>query len=323
MIISRTPLRIEFLGEGTDLPGFCNKEKGIVINSSIKKYVYIVVHPSFDCRNLISYSKIEREEKVDNIQNSRVREAMKMTGITKGVEIHSIAEVPSGTGLGSSSSFTVGLLNALYAYQGKHVSPERLAREACEIEIKILKEPIGRQDQYAAAYGGINKLEFNRDDVRITPWVIDKTAKEYLKNHLMLFYLGGQRNASDILSEQNEMKKGDEIFNAYKEIRDIAEEAGNKISSGDISGFGKYLGLSWSAKKRLKGVTTKEIDNYYNLAVNCGAEGGKLLGAGGTGFLLLYAEPEKQEQIRIALHNLREMELDFDNEGSKIVYMAD
>lgn len=195
MIISRTPLRVSFVGGGTDLPSFCEKERGSVVSTAIKKYVYVVVHSSFDKNILLSYSKIDIVNNVDDIQNTRIREAMKMTGVLSGVEIHSVAEVPAGTGLGSSSSFTVGILNALYAYNGKHVSAERLAREAVEIEIKILDENIGRQDQYAAAFGGLNKIDFINEEVRISPIVLGNKQKKKLESKLIMFYLGGAKGS--------------------------------------------------------------------------------------------------------------------------------
>jgi D-glycero-alpha-D-manno-heptose-7-phosphate kinase len=325
MIISRTPLRVSFVGGGTDLPGFCNKERGAVVSTAIKKYVYIVIHKSFDTKNILAYSKREIVDSVDQIQNTRIREAMKMTGITKGIEIHSLAEVPAGTGLGSSSSFTIGLLNALYAYQGKFVSAERLAKEATEIEINILKEPIGRQDQYAAAFGGLNKIEFLGDDVKIRPIICDKKTKQKLQNNLLLFYLGGEREAKSILSQQNKNITEDEsIFKMHLNMRTLADEMERYLLNDDISKFGELLHKNWLLKQNLvKGISNERINNYYQKALNNGAIGGKLLGAGGTGFLLIYAEPEKQNAVRKALEDLREYALEFDTEGSKIIYLGD
>ncbi len=325
MIISKTPMRVSFVGGGTDLPVFCNKERGAVISTAIKKYVYIVLHPSFDRKNLVAYSKIERTNHADGIMNTRVREAMKMTGITKGVEIHSIAEVPAGSGLGGSSSFTVGLLNALYAYQGKHVSNERLAKEACEIEIDILKEPIGRQDQYAAAYGGFNKIEFLKDEVKIKPIILKKKLRKKLEDSLLLFYLGGQRSASEILREQSKnVKSDDTILNMQIKMRDLADELEEHLAKENIDALGKLLNKNWQIKRQLASkISNEKIDEAYEKARNSGAIGGKLLGAGGTGFLLTHSKLDKLENVRRALSDFRETKIRFDWEGSKIIHMSD
>lgn len=315
-------MRVSFFGGGTDLPNFCEKEEGKVVSTAIKKYIYIVAHKSFDDSILISYSKTEKTENYHTIQNTRVREAMKMTGITKGVEIHSIAEVPSGTGLGSSSSFTVGLLNALYAYQGKHVGAERLAKEACEIELKILQEPIGRQDQYAAAYGGFNSIKFLGEEVRINPLVFKKEIKNQLEKRLMSFYIGGQREASEILAHQNkEIKENESLFEQHRILKKVADRGERYLLENDLKNFGNLLDEGWKIKRGLApNISNERIDDYYKLALDSGAIGGKILGAGGSGFLLLYAEPEFQESIRSKLGNLKEMNIEFDEEGSKIIY---
>ena len=322
MIISKTPLRVSFVGGGTDLPSFCKKERGAVISASINKHIYIIIHPSFDRKNLIAYSKIEKTNNADEIANTRVKEAMKIAGIIKGVEVHSIAEVPAGTGMGSSSSFTVGLLNALYAYQEKNISAERLAKEAANIEINTLKEPIGRQDHYAAAFGGLNKIEFIGDEVKIKPLILKESTKKELENNLLLFYLGGERISSEILAEQNRNVENDKnYFNILLKMRDLADEMEKDLLSNDISRFGELLHENWLLKQQLSsGISNPYIDKYYNLALKAGAKGGKLLGAGAAGFLLVYAEPEKQNAVRKALEELREIELKFDPDGSKIIY---
>jgi len=324
MIISRTPLRVSFIGGGTDLPAFCNRERGAVISTTIKKYVYIVVHPSFDKKNIIQYKLREEVGHVDEIKNTRVKEAMKMTGVTSGVEIHSLAEVPSGTGLGSSSSFTVGLLNALYAYQGKHVSAEKLAREACEIEINSLKEPIGRQDQYAAAFGGFNKIEFVGGDVKIRPLIFKQEIKKQLQDNLLLFHLGKQEDASIILNEQNKNIVDDfSIFNKHKEMRDLADEIEKELIENNISFFGRALHQNWLLKRQLaSGISSQFINECYEKALKAGAMGGKVLGAGGRGFILIYAKPQDHDKVRNAL-DLREMDLNFDIEGSRIIYSTE
>jgi len=257
MIISRTPLRVSFVGGGTDLPSFCEKDRGAVVSTAIKKYVYIIVHDSFKDNILLSYSKMELVDNADDVQNTRIKEAMKMTGVLSGVEIHSVAEVPAGTGMGASSSFTVGLLNALYAYKGKHVSAERLAKEASEIEIKILKENIGRQDQYAAAFGGFNKIDFINEDAIVSPISINNKKKDELENRLMLFYLGGQRSAVDILKNQSKiLEDNPEICDLYKKMRDLADELEKDLYEGS-SRFGEILKENWALKQKL----SSEISN--------------------------------------------------------------
>jgi D-glycero-alpha-D-manno-heptose-7-phosphate kinase len=321
MIISRTPLRVSFVGGGTDLPCFCENERGAVVSTAIKKYIYIIVHNSFENNILLSYSKTEIVDHSDSIQNTRIREAMKMAGVSCGVEIHSIAEVPAGTGLGSSSSFTVGLLNALYAYRGMHVSAERLAKEAAKIEIEILKEKIGRQDQYAAAFGGLNKIEFINERVRISPISFKKEKKKELENKLMLFYLGDQRDAAKILETQGKnLEENPNISNAYIKMRDLADELEVNLYN-DFDKFGEILNKNWMLKQGLSsGISNEKIVKYYNIATNAGAKGGKLLGAGGGGFLLFYVEADDQERVRNALIGLKELELEFDTEGSRIIH---
>jgi len=324
MIISRTPFRVDLTGDGTDLHSFCDRERGAIVNVAIKKYSYIVAHPSFLNQNIIAYSKREIVDNVDQIQNTRIREAMKLTGITKGVEIHSLAEIPSGTGLGSSSSFAVGLLNALYAYQNKIVSQERLAREASEIEIDILKEPIGRQDQYAAAFGGLNKMEFVGREVKIHPILCKPEIKQQLQNNLMLFYIGGERLTSHILSQQSKNLDNDqEIFNIGIKMRDLADEMEKILLDNNLNQFGELLNKNWLLKQKLvKGISNPIIEKYYNTALEAGAMGGKLSGAGAAGFLLVYATPEHQNKIRNALSDLKEEKFELDTEGSRIIHFS-
>lgn len=282
------------------------------------------MHPSFFNKNIIVYKKREYVENIDDIENTRIREAMKMSGVVKDVEIHSLAEVPAGTGLGSSSSFTVGLLNALYAYQEKYSKKEKLAKEACKIEIDILKEPIGRQDQYAAAYGGLNKIEFEKENVKINPIICKKETKERLEKNLMLFYLGGERSASDILSKQNRNINNKDIFEMNIKMRDLADEMELALSENNLEKFGELLHKNWILKKQLADeISNPRIDKYYNDAIKAGAKGGKLLGAGGTGFLLFYVEPEAQWKVRDALSGLKEEKVEIDYEGSKIIYMGE
>jgi D-glycero-alpha-D-manno-heptose-7-phosphate kinase len=323
MIISKTPLRVDLIGDGTDLPSFCKKERGSIINAAIAKYIYIIVHKSFDKKNIVAYKKREEVDNVEEIQNERVREAMKMVGITKGIEIHSLAEVPAGTGLGSSSAFTVGLLNALYAYQGKYISAERLAKEASEIEINILKDPIGRQDQYAAAFGGFNKMEFVDQEVKVKNLLFGEGLKKQIESNMMMFFLGEVRDASSILRSQSEsIEKDLEVFRIMQNMRDLADKFESDLSNKDISFFGEILSKNWMLKKQLANVNNPDIEKYYQLALDAGAKGGKLSGAGGSGFLILYVEPEKQNAVRRALSDLREYEFKFEKEGSRIIYVG-
>jgi D-glycero-alpha-D-manno-heptose-7-phosphate kinase len=323
MIISKTPLRMSFFGGGTDLPVFYEKEFGCVISTSIDKYVYIVTHPSFKGNNIIVYSKREAVDSIEDIQHPIVREAMKKLRVDNGIEIHSLAEVPAGTGLGSSSSFTVGMLNLLYATQGKSVSKFQLAKEACEIEIDTLKEPIGKQDQYAAAFGGFNSIKFNSDgSVSVESLKTNKETLKKLDDRLVLFYLDNTREASSVLSEQTKNIQSDKNkFETMKKMKEITIKMKEELDKDNISNFGRMLHESWLLKKSAASkISNPLIDEVYNKGIAAGAEGGKVLGAGGGGFILFYCEPEKQESLRAALKDLREFKFGFDTEGTRIVY---
>lgn len=281
-----------------------------------------MVHPSFNEYNRIQYSVYEETKDVEEIKNTRVRECMKMTGVTKGVEIHVLSEIPTRAGLGGSSSFTVGLLNALYAYRGKSVSAERLAEEACEIEIDILKEPIGKQDQYIAAYGGLCHIQFNQDDsVFVNPFILDKMVKKQLNDNLLLFFTGITRNASDILAKQKENIGREIEFGYLQKLSNLAQELKNCLNNNKQDMFVEILKQNWELKKKLaEGITNPIIDQYYQRALDLGASGGKILGAGGGGFLLLYCEPKKHEIVRKGLNDLKETPFKFVSEGSKIIH---
>ena len=322
MIISKTPMRISFFGGGTDLPQFYKKEFGCVLSASINKYSYLVVHPAFDDKNILSYSIREVTNDVGTIKNNRIRAIMKKLNIVKGLEIHSLAEVPAGTGLGSSSSFTVGLLNALHAYRGKFVTKEILAKEACEIEIGILKEPIGKQDQYAASFGGFNYIQFNKDDsVFVEPVVCSKDTLKDLEKHLVLFYTGITRKAAPILKEQGVNMSKLEKLSIMEKMRDIALEAKADLNNNKISRFGEYLDRSWRYKRTLaNGITNQRLDEIYERAIKAGAVGGKILGAGGGGFFLFFCEPNKQKQLEERLSDLRRIDFEFEFQGSTIIY---
>ena len=284
--------------------------------------MYIFVHPFFDNRIQIKYSKTELVEHVEEIKHPIVKEILKKFDL-KGIDINSIADIPAGTGLGSSSSYTVGLLHALYSYTGQSVSEERLAREACEIEIDILKEPIGKQDQYAASYGGLNLIRFYPDGtVKVEPLKMENKVYKELQENLLLFYTGTTRNASDVLNDQkknmiNEKTKFDSLVRMTK----LVEKASNNLSESNLDGFGKTLDENWKLKKSLSNkISNTDIDDIYSLALKSGALGGKLLGAGGGGFLLFYCRKANQDTLRKALKGLREISFNFDSIGTKVIY---
>lgn len=326
MIISRTPLRISLFGGGTDLKDFYELEGGAVLSTAIDKYIFATVNRKFDEHIRISYSKTEIVEKVDEVQHDLVRESMKLTGVDKGIEITTIADIPSqGTGLGSSSTFTIGILNALHAYKGEHVSAETLAREACKIEIETVKEPIGKQDQYIAAYGGLQFIQFNKDgSVFVDPVICSSELKEALHGNLMLFYTGITRRANTILSEQKKNSSSSKLseLRSIKELAFIGKKALEVNHS--IDEFGRLMDEGWKVKKSLaSGITNAEIDDIYEKAKKSGALGGKITGAGGGGFLLLYVPKSRQAHVRSALQPLKQIDFRFEPQGSKIIYVTD
>jgi len=325
MIITRTPFRISFVGGGTDLPEFYQVESGAVVSTAINKYMYVVVNQRFtDAIRVSYYAKTEIVDRVGEIKHPIVREALKLVGISKGIEIASVADVHAGAGLGSSGSFTVGLLNALYAYQGILKSAEELAREACHIEINILGEPIGKQDQYIAAYGGFRYIQFNPDETVFTePIIWSPKNKEELVQNLLLLYTGDVREASSILREQKENTQQGDKMDCLKKLRDMALELKERLNddaSADI--FGKTLHQGWLLKKQLaSSISNDKIDECYEKALSAGALGGKVLGAGGGGFMLLYCPKQKQSQVKKVLNYLPDLEFSFEPEGSKIIYV--
>jgi len=321
MIITRTPFRISFAGGGTDLQDFYQVELGAVVSTAINKYMYIIVNERFTDTIRISYrSKTEIVENADEIQHPLVREALRMVGISKGIEIISVADIHAGAGLGSSSSFTVGLLNALYAYKGVYKSAEELAQEACHIEIDLLGEPIGKQDQYIAAYGGFRYIQFNSDNtVSTDPIYWSDSTKEKLAQNMLLLDTGNVREASAILREQKKNTTQGDTVDSLKKLRDMAidlKERLNSSASPDI--IGEILHKGWMIKKRLASdISNSEIDEYYEKALRAGAIGGKISGAGGGGFLLLYCRKERQTKVKETLR-LRQLEFTLEPTGSKI-----
>jgi D-glycero-alpha-D-manno-heptose-7-phosphate kinase len=326
VIISRTPLRLSFFGGGTDLKEFYENEGGAVLSTAIDKYIFATVNRKFDDHIRISYSKTEIVENVNEVKHELIREAMKLTGVVRGIEITTIADIPStGTGLGSSSTFTVGILNALHAYKGEHVSAETLAKEACKVEIEIVGEPIGKQDQYISAYGGFQFIQFNKDgSVFVDPVVISSEMKKELQENLMLFYTGITRKANTILAEQKK-NSSKEKLDELRALKDLAIKAKKGLEvDKSTDGFGELLDEGWKLKKKLaSGITKPEIDEMYGSAKKAGAIGGKIAGAGGGGFLMLYVPKKKQEAVRSALSHLKETTVKFEPQGSKIIYVSD
>jgi len=324
MIISRTPLRMSFVGGGSDLPSFYMKHGGAVLSTTIDKYIYINVNKKFDNGIRIAYSKTEEVESIHNIEHKLVKATMELLEISGGIEITSIADIPSkGTGLGSSSSFTIGLLNALNAYKGNFSSSEFLGEQSCKIEIDICGEPIGKQDQYAAAFGGFNLIEFNKNgEVLVKPIITKKETLLEIEQNLIVFYTGLTRNASSILKEQNDRIQNDDqkVTNLLKMV-DLTYVLYNEIQNNNTKVFGEILHENWELKKELSnGISNTFIDDCYNAAINSGALGGKILGAGAGGFLLFYVEKNKQKSVINSLSNLKQINFSFENNGSQIIY---
>lgn len=325
MIITRTPLRVSFAGGGTDLRAFYGRERGAVLSAAIDKYIYITVNRKFDDRVRASYSVTEIVDRASELRHELIRESLRLVGIEGGVEITSISDVPSqGTGLGSSSSYTVGLLNALYAFTGRLVSAERLASEACRIEIEICGKPIGKQDQYMAAYGGLQFIEFNPDEsVFAQPIPCTRELTRELARRLLMLYTGLTRSADDVLGTQRtNTERNGETFAVLRRMRDYADALRARLCAGNLDGFGELLHEGWMLKRTLAaGITSAAIDGWYDRARRHGAVGGKLLGAGGGGFLLLYAHPDRHAEIRAALPELRPMPFSFEPQGSRIIFI--
>ena len=327
MIISQSPVRITLGGGGTDLSSYYSKYGGALIAAAIDKYTLVTAHTRFDNEIRLSYSKTEQVQKVDEIQHNIFREALKLLGIEKGIQLASLSDIPGKSGLGTSGSFTVALLNALHTYKREFVSQEQLAEEACKIEIDTLKEPIGKQDQYISAFGGITALQFANDGtVTVEPLKINDEARDELENNIMLFYTGISRSASDVLREQDEKSKEDDesTIDVLHEVKKIGLDTKKALENGDIDKLGEYLNVHWETKKRLsKGISNKFIDECYDLAIKNGALGGKIMGAGGGGFFMFYHSGnnnEKTEFNKIMLDKeLMKMRFKFDFEGAKTI----
>jgi D-glycero-alpha-D-manno-heptose-7-phosphate kinase len=320
MIITQTPLRIGLLGGGTDLPSYYLEHGGRVLNCAIDKYIYVIVKQRYDDEIYVNYSKKEIVSRVADIEHELVREAMLMTGVTGGVEITTLADIPSsGSGLGSSSAVTVGLLHALYAYTGRQVSAEELAEGACRIEIERCGKPIGKQDQYIAALGGIRDLRFGPgEDVSHEELGLSASERVALQQQMMLFYTGITRRADNILAEQNANVSA--TLPQLDLLRDLAGFAVKRLRSGDVDAIGPALRESWEAKRKLaSGVSNSQVDGAVTRALEAGASGVKLTGAGGGGFLVVLCPMERQRAVRESLADMRELPIRLERFGSRVV----
>ena len=320
MIITQTPLRISFAGGLTDFADFYEREDGLVVSAAIDKYIFVIINERFDDRIYINYSKREAVDHPDEIEHDLIRESLRLTGVTKGVEITTLTDIPTeGSGLGSSSSITVGLLNALYTYCGDPQPTEKLARDACEIEIARCGKPIGKQDQYIAAYGGLRGFTFRTGGVEVERLDVSNDHALELSDRLMLFYTNKTRKAETVLREQKAHMATK--FELLKEIKSVARDTREALTAGRIDGMGELLNRGWTWKYRMSGlVSNAEIDTMYQRARDAGATGGKICGAGGGGFLLLYCPHRSQPQVREALSDYRELPFNLERDGTKVIF---
>jgi D-glycero-alpha-D-manno-heptose-7-phosphate kinase len=325
VIISQTPLRVSFLGGGSDLPAYYRRNGGAVLSVAVDQSVYVTVSHKFDNAVRVSYSRTEEVAHASEVEHPLVRESLAMLGIEGGIEITSVADIPArGTGLGSSSSFTVGLLNALHAYSGRHATADRLAEESCLVEIDRCGEPIGKQDQYAAAFGGFNFIRFHPDDtVEVTKMICPQALVAELQSRLIFFYTGVTRSASSLLQQQSaNVASPGAKSDATSHLAKLAEQAFCELRSGNLEALGPMLHEAWQAKKQIAdGISNGLIDQAYEAAIRAGAEGGKVLGAGGGGFLMFLAPVELHNSIRTALQSMRETTFRFVPHGSRIIFV--
>lgn len=321
MIITRAPFRVSFCGGGSDLPSFYEKYGGCVLSTTIRKYMYLTVHNYFEKDQIVlKYSKTEIVNDFSEIEHRIFKQCLTDFNL-KGVEISSMADIPAGTGLGSSSTFTVALLHLLHTYTGEYVSKYKLAKDACAVEIEKLGEPIGKQDQFAAAFGGLRFYEFMPNGfVNVEPVIMAPESYKKLENNLLMFYLGGTHSASEILKEQSKNIKSVDKAAVQKQMCDITRTLKEELQKNNVDAMGELLHENWMLKKSLaSGISNPYIDDVYSRAMNVGATGGKLLGAGGAGFMLFYVPEDKQEAVRAVLDDMREMDFEMDNSGSSIV----
>jgi D-glycero-alpha-D-manno-heptose-7-phosphate kinase len=321
MIIVRSPLRITLGGGGTDLPSYYREHEGFLIAAAIDRYVYITIHQTFQSGFIIKYSQLERVERREDIHHPIVREALALTGVTDKVEITSMADIPAGTGLGSSGSFTTALLRALHVHQKTIISTQDLAEQACHIEIERLREPIGKQDQFIAAYGGVTCFRFNkRDTVEVWPAAVSAETLYNLEDSLVMFFTGTSRSASAVLKDQDDRSKSKDsaIIDNLHYVKDLGLRSLKALETGDLRKFGALMDEHWQHKKKRSGaMSNPEIDKWYELAMRNGALGGKLIGAGGGGFLLFYTEGKKPVRHALREAGLEEVRIRFDFEGTK------
>jgi D-glycero-alpha-D-manno-heptose-7-phosphate kinase len=322
MIIVQSPLRTSLFGGGTDFPGYYLEHGGCVLTSAIDKYIFVTIKRRFDKRLRVGWTRTELVDSVDEIHHELIREAFRMTGIDQGVEITTMGDIPSqGSGLGSSSTVTVGALHAMYALKRELVMAERLAQEACRIELDILKKPIGIQDQYIAAYGGFRFMEFvaGTGEVISTRLDFSPATKRQLNHNLLLFYTGVTRKADSILLEQKKNIRSRE--SVLEEMKHITHIACDHLHRGEVNAIGELLHESWLLKKQLASkISNSDVDDLYELARKAGATGGKIAGAGGGGFILLYCPPGRQEHLRQELHMLQELPFNLGQDGSKVIF---
>ena len=321
MIITRAPFRVSFCGGGSDLPSFYEQFGGCVLSTTIRKYMYLTIHNYFEKDKIVlKYSKTEVVDDFDQIEHRIFKQCLKDFNI-KGVEISSMADIPAGTGLGSSSTFTVALLQLLNTYKGQYQSKYKLAKDACEVEITKLGEPIGKQDQFAAAFGGLKFYEFMPNGfVNVEPVIMASESYKKLENNIMMFYLGGTHSASAILKEQSQNIKIVDKATVQQQMCDITRKLKEELQNNNVDAMGELLHQNWMLKKSLaSGISNSLIDETYEKAMASGATGGKLLGAGGAGFMIFYVPEDKHEAVRNALSHLREMEFEMDNSGASIV----
>jgi D-glycero-alpha-D-manno-heptose-7-phosphate kinase len=324
MIITRSPLRISLGGGGTDLPSYYKKHSGFLIAAAIDRYVYITLHQTFVSELIVKYSKLERVAKADDVQHPIIREAMRLVGIDGSyLEMTSMADIPAGTGLGSSGSFTTALLKALHAYKKNLVHPRDLAEQACHIEIDLLKEPIGKQDQYIAAFGGLTCFQFlPNGQVEATPLQIEAETLYNLEDNLLLFFTGYSRSAGTILKEQDDKSRQSDkdMTDNLHFVKELGYQSQEALQVGDLQHFGELMNVHWQHKKRRSGgMSNGDIDKWYNLAMENGALGGKLIGAGGGGFLMFYAQDKTRLRHTMTHAGLKEVRFRFDFEGTKVV----
>jgi D-glycero-alpha-D-manno-heptose-7-phosphate kinase len=322
MLITRTPLRISIGGGGTDLPSYYERRGGFVISAAIDKYMYIGINRTFTDDYLIKYSELERRRSIGEIEHRIVRAVLERHSVPPGLELVSMADIPSGAGLGSSGTFTVGLLRTIYALRREHVGAQELAEEAAHIEIDVLGEPVGKQDQYIAAFGGITCFEFAADGVEVNPLALDVETLHDLEEHLLLFFTGYSRSAAAALSDQNKRSAaGDEEMLANL---DATKELGRRIKTelerGNARGFGELMNEHWQRKRRRSaGISNEAIDRWYEVGIGAGAVGGKLVGAGNGGFLLFYADSPRTVREAMSAAGLSETRFGFDLDGSVVL----